>query len=155
MRALILAAALALLPLAATAQPAPETLVREYAGLPAVQQMMAAMFSPEASAAQLQATLPPGMNLTDDQLSRIGEIISAEMIDFQPRMEGMMIAAMVETFTEEEVQAMIDFYSSPVGASILLKTQPMFTSIMTQMGPEIQTRMMGRQAEIMQIIMAQ
>lgn len=152
---LALALALGLTPFAAPAQNAPEALVQEYAALPAVQEMMAAMFSPETSAAQLAATLPPGMDLSDDQLARIGAIMSAELTDFQPRMEELMIAGMVETFTAEEVQAMIDFYSSPVGASILLKTQPMFTAIMAEIAPEIQTRMMGRQAEIMQIIMGQ
>ena len=153
---LFLALALAALaPRAAPAQTAPEALVREYAGLPAVQAMMAAMFSPETSAAQLAATLPPGISLSDDQLARIGTILSAEMISFQPRLEVLMIEGMMQAFTEEEVQAMIDFYSSPVGASILLKTQPMFTSIMAQMGPEIQARMLGRQAEILQIITGQ
>ena len=155
MRALSLALALICTPFVTAAQPAPEALVREYAALPAVQQMMADMFSPEASAAQLAATLPPGIDLTDDQLAEVGRIISEELIDFQPRMEVMMITAMIETFTEEEVQAMVDFYASDVGASILLKTQPMFTNMMTELGPEMQERMVGRQADIMAVIMGQ
>ncbi|MEJ6392075.1 DUF2059 domain-containing protein [Gymnodinialimonas sp. 2305UL16-5] len=154
MRALCLALTLALAPLGAQAQSTAE-LAQEYADLPAVQEMMSAMFSPEASAQQLAATLPPGMTLTDEQMSEIGVIISEELIDFQPRLETLMVEAMAETFTEEEIQAMIDFYSTEIGASILIQTQPMFTNIMTQLGPEMQQRMMGRQADIMAIITGQ
>ncbi len=152
MRSILFAAALAITPTLAAAQ-ADEALVREYAALPAVQQMMAAMMSPEAATAQLEATLPPGLELSDEQLTQIGLIMSEELVDFQPRMEVLMIDAMIESFTNEEVQAMIDFYSSDVGASILLRTQPMFTSIMATMAPELQGRMMARQADIMAIIM--
>ncbi len=154
MRALTFAVALALTPLSATAQSV-EELAREYAALPAVQEMMSAMFSPEASAAQIAATLPPGMELTDQQLSDLGNLLSEELVDFQPRLEVLMIEGMVDTFNEEEMQAMIDFYSSDVGRSILVQTQPMFTNIMTQLAPEMQARMLGRQADIMAIIMGQ
>ncbi|MBF9044281.1 DUF2059 domain-containing protein [Rhodobacterales bacterium HKCCE4037] len=154
MRALTFALALAVTPLAANAQSV-EELAREYAALPAVQEMMAAMFSPEASAAQIAATLPPGMDLSEQQLTDLGNLLSEELTDFQPRLEVLMIEGMVETFNEEEMQAMIDFYSSDVGRSILVQTQPMFTNIMTQLAPEMQARMMGRQNDIMAIIMGQ
>ncbi len=154
MRALAFATALALSPLAATAQSV-EELARDYAALPAVQEMMSAMFSPEASAAQIAATLPPGMELTEQQLTDLGTLLSEELIDFQPRLEVLMIEGMINTFTVEEMQAMIEFYSSDVGRSILVQTQPMFTSIMTQLAPEMQARMMGRQNDIMAIIMGQ
>ena len=154
MRSLTFALTLALTPTLSFAQ-STEELAQEYAALPAVQDMMAAMFSPEASAAQLEASLPPGMDLSAEQLDQIGQIISAELVDFQPRLEVLMIEGMVETFTEEEIQAMIDFYSSDIGASILVKTQPMFTGIMTTLAPEMQTRMMSRQAEIIAVITGQ
>ncbi len=156
MRALALpfAIALALTPLTATAQSV-EQLARDYAALPAVQEMMAAMFSPEASAAQIAATMPPGVVLSDDQMTRLGILLSEEMIDFQPRLEDLMIAAMAETFTVEEMQAQIDWVSSDIGRSILVQTQPMFTSIMAQMAPELQVRMLNRQADIMAIITGQ
>ena len=154
MRSLTFALTLALTPTLSFAQ-STEELAQEYAALPAVQDMMAAMFSPEASAAQLEASLPPGMDLSAEQLDQIGQIISAELVDFQPRLEVLMIEGMVETFTEEEIQAMIDFYSSDIGASILVKTQPMFTGIMTTLAPEMQPRMMSRQAEIIAVITGQ
>lgn len=154
MRAFTFAIALALTPLAATAQSV-EELAREYAALPAVQEMTTAMFSPEASAAQIAATMPPGVELSEQQLSDLGTLLSEELEDFQPRLEVLMIDAMAETFTAEELTAMIEFYSSDVGRSILVQTQPMFTNIMTELAPEMQARMMGRQADIMAIIMGQ
>ena len=154
MRAFTFAIALALAPLSVSAQSV-EELAREYAALPAVQEMMAAMFSPEASAAQIAATMPPGVDLTEQQLTDLGNLLSEELIDFQPRLEVLMIEGMVDTFNEEEISAMIEFYSSDVGASILVQTQPMFTNIMTQLAPEMQQRMLGRQADIMAIIMGQ
>ncbi|MEJ6387959.1 DUF2059 domain-containing protein [Gymnodinialimonas ulvae] len=154
MRALPFALALALTPLTTTAQ-STEDLAREYAALPAVQEMTAAMFSPEASAAQIAATLPPGVELSESQLTDLGNLLSEELTGFQPRLEALMIDAMSETFTTEELSAMIEFYSSDVGRSILVQTQPMFTAIMADLAPEMQARMMGRQAEIMAIIMGQ
>lgn len=154
MRAFTFAIALVLTPVAAAAQSV-EELARDYAALPAVQEMMSAMFSPEASAAQISATLPPGVELSEQQLSDLGNLLSEELVDFQPRLEVLMIEGMIDTFNEEEMQAMIDFYSSEVGASILVQTQPMFTNIMTQLAPEMQERMLGRQADIMAIIIGQ
>lgn len=154
MRRIAFAIALALTPATVFAQSTLE-LSQQYANLPAVQEMMAAMFSPEASAAQIASTMPPGVTLSDDQMNRLGTLLSEELVDFQPRLEELMIAAMADTFTVEELQAQIDWASSDIGRSILVQTQPMFTAIMTQMAPELQARMMGRQADIMAIILEQ
>lgn len=151
MRNAAFAIALALTPASAFAQSTLE-LSQQYSALPAVQEMMAAMFSPEATAAQLAASLPPGVELNENQMTRLSTLMSEELIDFQPQLEALMIEAMAETFTAQELQAQIEWASSDVGRSVLVQTQPLMARITTQMAPELQTRMMNRQAEIMQIL---
>lgn len=127
-------------------------LAEEYSALPAVEQMMSEMFSPEASAAQFKATLPPNFEINDDQLLRVGEIMSEVLKGLQPRMVKLQNAAIAEVFTEEEIRAMIDFHSTELGASILVKTQPMFTAVMSDLTPEIVQAMGAKQSEIAEIL---
>ncbi len=127
-------------------------LAEQYSALPAVRQMMDEMFSPAASAAQFKATLPPGFEITDDQLLRVGEVMSDVLIGLQPRMVELQKAAIADVFTEEEIQAMIDFHSTDIGARILIKTQPMFTAVMGQLTPEIVQAMGAKQGEISDIL---
>ena len=127
-------------------------LAEQYSALPAVQQMMDEMFSPEASASQFKATLPPEFEITDDQLLRIGVVMSGVLKGLQPRMVELQNAAIADVFTEEEIRAMIDFHSTEVGAQILIKTQPMFTAVMGQLTPEIVQAMGAKQGEISAIL---
>lgn len=151
MRHTLLALTLALAPAPLLAQSTLE-LSQQYSALPAVQEMMAAMFSPDATAAQLAATLPPGMVLNEGQMDRLAGIVSEELIGFQPRLEALMIDAMADTFTVAELEAQIEWASSDVGRSVLVQTQPLMARIMGEMAPELQTRMLGRQAEIVEVI---
>ena len=127
-------------------------LAEQYSALPAVQQMMSEMFSPESSASQFKATLPPGFEITDDQLFRVGVVMSNVLKGLQPRMVELQNAAIAEVFTEEEIRAMIEFHSTEIGARILIKTQPMFTAVMGQLTPEIVQAMGAKQSEISAIL---
>ena len=127
-------------------------LAEQYSALPAVQQMMTEMFSPESSASQFKATLPPGFEITDDQLFRVGAVMSDVLKGLQPRMVELQNAAIAEVFTEEEIRAMIDFHSTDIGAQILVKTQPMFAAVMGELTPEIVQAMGSKQAEISAIL---
>lgn len=127
-------------------------LAEQYSALPAVQQMMEDMFSPEASASQFKATLPPGFEISEDQLLRVGEVMSNVLKGLQPRMVELQNTAIADVFTEEEIRAMIEFHSTEIGASILVKTQPMFTAVMGQLTPEIVQAMGAKQGEISEIL---
>ena len=150
-KTLTLAAAISLTACAAFAQSRVE-LAQEYAALPAVQEMMTAMFSPETSAAQFRASLPPGYPLTDEQALKVGEVMSGVLMGLKPQMEALQVDAIAEVFTEEEIRTMIDFYSTEMGAQILIKTQPMFQKVMVELTPQIMQAMGAKQAEIQQIL---
>lgn len=124
-------------------------LAQAYVDLPANQQMMADMLSPQSMAAQFAAGLPPGTPVSDAQLAEIGALMATTMADVQPLMRESMIETAATTFTEAELRALTDFYSSEVGSSILLKMQPFFQATMADIQPRI---MQQTQAIIPQII---
>ncbi|MCV6593659.1 MAG: DUF2059 domain-containing protein [Silicimonas sp.] len=147
-----LALVAALMPAGAAWAETKQELAQAYNDLPAVQQMMEAMFSAEGMAAQFRAGLPPGMQVTDEQALRVGAVMSETMVGLQPKMEALMIEATAEVFSEDEIRAMIDFYSSEHGAQILLKTQPMFQKVMSELTPSIMQAMAAKQGEIAKIL---
>lgn len=132
-----------------------QELAQEYNDLPAVQRMMDEMFSPEASAAQFRASLPPGVPLSDEQALAVGEIMSGVLMGLRPRMEELQVGAIAEVFSEEEIQAMIEFHSTEIGANILIKTQPMFQRVMGDLTPEIVQAMSAKQSEIADVMSGQ
>ena len=147
LRGLALSAALAL-PAAADT----DALAEQYLALPAVQDMMSDMFSAEAMGQQFSSSLPPNVGVTDDQALKVGMILSDAMQEIRPDMERLMLEKSAELFTEAELQAMIDFYSSDVGKSVLSKNQAFFTATMTELNPKIMAAVQARQGDIMQIL---
>ena len=137
MKRLHLAAAFALLSAPAFAQDT-LTLATEYTNMPQVQNMITSMFSPETMGKQVALGLPPSITLTDDQQNQIGEVMSEAMNDLRPRLEELMTSSTAETFSVDELQALIDFYGSEHGANIMTKMQPLMTSVMGQLAPEMQ-----------------
>ena len=137
MKRLHLAAAFALLSAPAFAQDT-LTLATEYTNMPQVQNMITSMFSPETMGKQVALGLPPSITLTDDQQSQIGVVMSEAMNDLRPRLEELMTSSTAETFSVDELQALIDFYGSEHGANIMTKMQPLMTSVMGQLAPEMQ-----------------
>ena len=148
-RPLLAAAALALaLTSPVTAQDV-RALAQAYVDLPANRQMMADMLSPQSMAAQFAAGLPPGTPVTEAQLAEIGTLLANSMADVLPLMRESMIDTAATTFTEAELRALTDFYSSEVGSSILLKMQPFFQTTMAEIQPRI---LQQTQAIVPQII---
>lgn len=127
-------------------------LAEQYIALPSVQQMMTDMMSPEAMMAQLSAMMPAGTTLTDDQRTRLGEVLQRTLGGLRPAMEEAMVASAAGTFTAEELQAMLDFYGSEVGASVLAKTQPMMADFMGRIGPQMQAAQAAMMPEVMAIM---
>jgi hypothetical protein len=117
------------------------TLAEEYVRMPEVQQMMTDMFSPASMAAQIASSLPPGMPLTEEQSDRIGTLLSGAMNGFRPRMESLMIEASTRHFSAAELQALIDFYRSEHGASVMAKMQPYMQDVMGALTPDVMAEM--------------
>ncbi|MEM6305294.1 MAG: DUF2059 domain-containing protein [Pseudomonadota bacterium] len=127
-------------------------LAQQYVNMPEVQNMITEMFSPATMGAQIAATLPPGVTLTPNQQTRIGEVMSAAMNDLRPRMEELMISGSAETFSAQELQALIAFYSSEHGAAVMTKMTPFMTSVMGQLAPEMQALQQKVTPQIIQIM---
>ena len=127
-------------------------LAEDYVMLPANQAMMDQMLSAETMAAQFAAGLPPNVELPAETLDRVGTLMADAMAPLRPRMEALMIDGAAETFTQGELQALIDFYSTPEGEDILLKMQAYFTLTMSELTPEIMAAMTARQDELTAII---
>ncbi|MEM1077944.1 MAG: DUF2059 domain-containing protein [Pseudomonadota bacterium] len=131
------------------------SLAEEYVNLPAVQDMMDDMFSPEAMAIQFRAGLPPNVPITDAQVGEIAKLLSRELDTLRPRFSEVLVASATEVMTAEELEAMIGFYSTDVGASILRKTQTVMSVYMQQLGPEIAGLQQRILPEVAQILQAQ
>ena len=140
-----------LMPLPALADT--KALAHEYANLPGVQQLFEDMFSSEALAAQFRLGVPAEIEISDEKLSRIGDVLSIEMNKLRPEMTDYMITSMADAFSEDELSALIEFYSSEHGASAMRKMQPYMADVMAQLMPRMgamQQAVLPQIIEIMQ-----
>lgn len=115
-----------------------EILAEQYVNMPEVQQMMDDMFSPENSAKQIASSLPPNITLTDDQMERIGILMSEAMNELRPKMTNQMIESSARIFSADELSALIDFYGSEHGAAIMTKMQPFMQETMGALSADLQ-----------------
>lgn len=129
-----------------------EALAEDYVNLPANQRMITEMFSTEAMAAQFATGLPPGVTLTDAQRAEVGELLSGVLTDMRPEIEAAMVEASADQFTQAELEALIGFYSSDVGASVLVKMQPYFQDYMADIQPGMMNRIQSVLPEITRIM---
>ncbi len=127
-------------------------LAQQYAELPAVQAMFTSMFTPEVLGAQFRAGIPPEVQLTDDQVARIGAKLAGMLNGLKPELTDMMVSGMAENFSSEELQALIAFYSSEYGASAMTKMQPFYQGVMAQLSPLIAERQTAVMPDIMAIL---
>ena len=112
-------------------------LAHQYVQLPAVQAMMSDMISPETFASQIQAGLPSDLDITSNQKQRIGNLLAEKMAPLLPKLERQMIKAAAEIYTVAELQAVIEFYSSDLGVSILSKSADFMTASMGEVQQDI------------------
>ena len=118
----LLAAAFALLMLTciARAQDDLHDAAERYIRLPAVQQVLDFVLGPTF----LQSILSTaGDRLDAGKRDQVIAIATEEMARTRPRMENAMVEAAAGVYTLAELEAMIAFYSSEVGASTMVKTQ--------------------------------
>ena len=102
---------------------------------------------------QLTASLPPGTELSQDKRERLAAVVSEHLGALQPGMQATLIEVAARVFTAEELEAMIAFYGSEQGASIMAKTQPMMADFMGEFAPEMQAAQQAMLPEIMAILM--
>lgn len=152
MKTVIAALAIAISTASASIAQDLDSLAQDYMELPAVQGMLSDMFSAETMGAQFVASLPANMDLSEEQIMAVGQIMSEAMAEVRPEMESLMEQQSAQVFTAEELQAMIDFYSSDLGASILQKNTVFFTSTMAELNPKIMEAVQMRQNDIMQVL---
>ncbi len=134
------------------ADQATQKLAREYVDLPGVQKMLDDMLSPDAIAAQIAAKMPANAKIDNVKMRRISTVIHDELTAIRPRMEKVMTENVAEAFSAEELQALIDFYQSPHGSSIMAKMQPLFQNVLIELGPELQNSQRKMRLKIDEII---
>lgn len=117
-----------------------------YANNPVQQELMDSMLSPEGVMAQMGLI---GGAVPEDKVEALAQIVSEELATIRPAMQDAMISGMAKNFTLEEITALNDFYSSPVGASAMAKMTPYMQETMAELGPEFQ-RMQGNLARRIQ-----
>ncbi len=106
-----------------------------YVDSPVQQALLDDMLSPEGITAQMGLA---GDDLTAEQQARILQIVTEELATIRPEMRETMIDGLVETFTLEEIRALTEFYSSPVGVSAMKKMNPFMQRTMTSLAPAFQ-----------------
>lgn len=127
-------------------------LAREYVNLPAMREVMDVMFSQEMQIAQLEATLPPSTQLSEDQFDRIGKILADELSAIRPDIEELMITTSAETFSAAELEALIAFYTSEHGATVMKKMQPFMSAFLAKTSSKTQEMQQRALPKIIKII---
>lgn len=110
---------------------------------PVQQKLLDDMLNPEMLMTQFQAM---NVQIPQDKVQPILNIVSEELDAIRPDMEASMIAGAAQAFTVDEINALTEFYSSPLGASAMAKMNPYMQSTMGAMMPALQSA----QGKIMQ-----
>ena len=116
-----------------------------------VQKMMDGMFSPEMMTSMMQSQA--GGSIPPEEMDKISEVVADVLEEARPAMEEAMVTAAAETFTLPEIEAQIEFYQSPEGASVMSKMQPFMTTFNEEAAPAMQSmqqELMTRISEVMQ-----
>ena len=119
-------------------------LAEDYANLPEVQAMWDDALSPLYLANQFRLSVPLSVDVSNDQLDRIGALLAREMTALRPMMEAVMVDRLADMFTADELEALVAFYQSEHGASVMQK-MPVFT---TMYSAELAPMMQAAQREV-------
>jgi uncharacterized protein len=98
------------------------------------QQMMEASLRQGIAAALQGRTLNPAQQRVVDALPAKFAAIAREELSFD-KLRATIVPVYRETFTQEEVDGMIAFYSSPIGRSVVDKLPVVTQKIQAQMQP--------------------
>lgn len=152
MRAWLAAVAATLLVVSAApalAEPSPRAmeLARRYARAINFENQMAAIMDNMMPALVEQELKAEGKALTGELRAVIGRVSADTGRAISPKMLEIMIPVIAETFTEEELQAAVDYYESSPGRRMLAKTAAFTAKIapaMSALGPEIEADFTAR-----------
>ncbi len=136
-----------LLPLSAQAS---EELAKDYVEMPAVQQMINDMFAPEQVEAMMSA-VAPGAQLDAEKISKISDLLAGVLDKLRPDIEASMVKSADEIYTDEELTALIDFYSNETGIAIMGKTTQFLAAYNEQVMPLLMQEMMAITPQIREI----
>lgn len=151
-----LAALIFCLPTAGFAQTSETMAAAErYIAMPEIQSMMDEMLGAEAAAANFRNGLPPTIPTTDAQLEEIGALLSSKMQTLRPELEAAMTSGAAKHFTVDEIEALIAFYQSPLGASVMAKMQPYMTETMGEIMPAMMQATQSALPDIQRILTEQ
>lgn len=128
-------------------------LAKEYALLPANQQMISDMLSPKVMRSNLEVGMPQGLGIPDEVLDEAAAVLSEEILLKKPELNGVMVEAAAQNFTIAELEAMIAFYSTPEGASAAAKMGTYMVDVNRLMAPTIQEVQTKAQPRLMEIFM--
>lgn len=129
--------ALAFLTGVASADETTRKLSQEYVNLPGVQKMMDDMLSPDAMAAHIAARAPANARIDEKKKRLISKVMADEFKAFRPHMVAVMTAKAAEIFSAEELRALIEFYQSPHGSSIMAKMQTFSQQFLVALAPDL------------------
>lgn len=102
---------------------------------PVQQKLLDDMLSPQMVLTQMQsvsAQLPP------DKVNVLVKIVTEELDNIRPKMEAAMIEGAAKAFTIKEIEALTEFYNSPLGSSAMGKMTPYMQQTMGSLGPSMQ-----------------
>ena len=134
-------------PPAAAVNPRAEALVRRYLAAIHFEQLLDTMMGATipVMTENLSKQYP---SLTPEQREQIGAVVRDTMReDFTPKMLAKMVPIYAQTFSESELEAMVAFYESPAGQSIMKKTPslaPKSAEVARELLPSMQQDVMAR-----------
>lgn len=112
-----------------------KAVAEDFVRSPVQQKLMDEMLSPEMILAQMQGM---AQQLPPEQLDKLVAIVTEELATVRPLMEEAMIDGAAQAFSIEEIKAMNEFYSSPLGASAMGKMTPFMQQTMGALTPALQ-----------------
>lgn len=138
MRRALIAVAFSLFAAPAFSQ-TPELLAaaEQYVDTPAVQEIIRQSLSGPALANMVAEGFPANVQLSPEKMERIGNVLAEAAQPLLPKMREAMIYAAARQFTPEELNALMDFYNSEHGASVMQKMHPYLMDVMGRIAPEM------------------
>lgn len=143
-------------PAAASAEPSAKALAltRRMVAAMHVEQTMAPLIR-SVLQQEVDMTVAQRKTLSDQQKTMlsgalteaVGEVVDSGLMS---RVVDKLVPAYAEVYSEQELQAVVDFYESPIGQSVLKKMPllgPAATKVMVEIAPEIQADLAARIAK--------
>ncbi|MFS4437595.1 DUF2059 domain-containing protein [Paracoccaceae bacterium GXU_MW_L88] len=127
---------------------------KRYVSLPSQQQMIDDMLGVDVMRSSLDMAIPPELGVSDSALDQAAQVIADRVQAKKPELLGVMVEAAAQNFTVEELEAVIDFYTSPVGDSVSRKMGAYMVDVNQLMTPMIMEVQKAAEPQLMEIFMS-